>query len=106
MLNLGNLEESVLLLVIILKENAYGVAIAQEYQKETGKSISVPAIHTVLRRLEKKELIKSTVGGATNERGGRSKRIYEVTLAGYHAVKSIQENRDQLWSKIPNLSFS
>ncbi len=106
MLNLGNLEESVLLLVIILKENAYGVAIALEYQQQYGKSISAPAIHTVLRRLEKKELIKSKVGGATNERGGRSKRIYEVTQAGYHAVKAIQTHRDQLWSKVPKLSFN
>ena len=55
---LGNLEEAVLLITLYLDE-AYGVSVAEEYKKQTGQNISIPAIHTVLRRLEEKGILKS-----------------------------------------------
>lgn len=101
---LGHLEESVLLLVMIVKE-AYGVTIAEAYEKQSGNSISIPAIHTVLHRLEQKGMVKSSMGKATQVRGGRRKRIYEASKYGYKVIANIKENRLQLWSLIPKLNF-
>ena len=104
--SIGALEEIILLLVIVLEENAYAVTISEEYEKQFNKSISIPAIHTVLRRLEKKGLIVSKVGGATNLRGGRSKRYYFITKVGYETAKELNEQRATLWNMAPKLSFN
>lgn len=103
--SIGSLEESILLIVIVLNDSAYAVTISEEYTKQFNKTISVPAIHTVLRRLEEKSLIKSRVGGATKLRGGRSKRIYAITNAGYQLAKELNRQREALWSMAPKLSF-
>ena len=102
--NLGHLEES-LLLIVMIEEEAYGVSVAEAYEKEIGKPISIPAVHTVLTRLEKKGLIKSHIGAATPERGGRRKRIFEATPYGYKVISQIRENRLRLWSLIPKLDI-
>ena len=102
--NLGHLEESVLLMVMIVEE-AYGVSVAEAYEKQTDNSISIPAIHTVLKRLEAKGLIKSSMGEATPERGGRRKRIFEATPYGYKIIADIRKNRTHLWSLIPKLDI-
>ncbi len=102
--NLGHLEESVLLMVMIVEE-AYGVSVAEAYEKQTDNSISIPAIHTVLKRLEAKGLIKSSMGEATPERGGRRKRIFEATPYGYKVIAQIRKNRTHLWSLIPKLDI-
>lgn len=100
MYSLGLLEETVLLLVMMLKGEAYGVSIANEYMSRTGKEISIPAIHTVLRRLEKKSFLESHYSGATQERGGRKKRIYKITATGFKVISEVQEQRNQFWSMI------
>ncbi len=102
--NLGHLEESVLLMVMIVEE-AYGVSVAEAYEKQTDNSISIPAIHTVLKRLEAKGLIKSSMGEATPERGGRRKRLFEATPYGYKVIAQIRKNRTHLWSLIPKLDI-
>ncbi len=106
MFNIGTLEETVLLLVIIHQGNAYGVSIAEAYMEHTGKKISIPAIHTVLKRLEKKGFLKSSMSGATAERGGRRKRLFEITQIGYKALQKLQDSRAKLWSQAPKLSFN
>lgn len=103
--SIGSLEEIILLIVIVLNDSAYAVSISEEYAKQFDKTISIPAIHTVLRRLEEKGLIKSRVGGATNLRGGRSKRIYSITNVGYQLAKDLNKQRETLWSMAPKLSF-
>lgn len=104
MANLGHLEETILLIIMIL-EQAYGVSVAEAYQEQNGQSISIPAIHTVLKRLEQKGLVKSKMGEATAERGGRRKRIYEATSYGYTVIDEIRKNRISLWSRIPKLGW-
>ena len=106
MSNIGTLEETVLLLVIIHQGNAYGVSIAEAYMEHAGKRISIPAIHTVLKRLEKKGYLKSNMSGASPERGGRRKRLFEITQGGYKALVKLQTLRDKLWSQAPQLSFN
>ena len=103
MQNLGHLEEGVLLIVMITDE-AYGVSVAEAYEQQTGHGISIPAIHTVLKRLEKKGMVKSHMGAATPERGGRSKRVFEATPYGYKVIGQIRRTRLQLWSLIPRLN--
>lgn len=103
MQNLGHLEESVLLLVMI-EEEAYGVSVAEAYEKEMGRSISIPAVHTVLKRLEEKGLVRSQMGEASPERGGRRKRLFEATPHGYKVMAQMRENRLHLWSLIPKLN--
>lgn len=99
---LGNLEEEVLLIVMYLEE-AYGVSVAIEYKEQCGVSISIPAIHTVLTRLESKGYVTSSMGEPTPERGGKRKRIYEATKLGYKVINSIRDSRMQLWSRVPSL---
>lgn len=102
MSQLGNLEETILLLVMIM-ERPYGYALAQEYCEQTGQSISISAIHTVLMRLEKKGFISSSMEGATEERGGRRKRICRPTEAGKEMIMSLRANRLKLWRQIPGI---
>ena len=99
--SIGTLEETILLIVLVMQEDAYGVSVLEEYQRRTSKSISIPAIHTVLSRLEKKGLVTSRMGGATTERGGRKKRIFEITKAGYKILAELKATRDELWEMAP-----
>ncbi|MGB3465478.1 MAG: PadR family transcriptional regulator [Cyclobacteriaceae bacterium] len=103
-LQLGVLEE-IILLILLTKENTYGVEIAKEYEKQFDQNISLPAIHVVLKRLEKKSLVSSHMGEPTAERGGRRKRIYQATKEGYRVASNLQEKRNNLWKIIPNLNF-
>lgn len=103
-IHLGNLEEAVLLIALYLDE-VYGVSVAEEYKKQTGSAISIPAIHTVLRRLEDKGLLRSKMGEASPERGGRRKRLYEATAYGLNMIREIKKARMRVWSKIPALKF-
>ncbi len=97
---IGHLEELILLIVASEKEGTYGVSIAAEYVKHFKKGISIPAIHTSLRRLEKKGYLKSSQGGITKERGGRRKRIYQVTDSGLEAISQLKTARQSLYEVI------
>ena len=103
MKGLGYLEETILLLVMLMEEEAYGFSVSEAYQKHMGKSISISAVHSVLSRLEEKGLIKSHMGGATSERGGRRKRIFEATSKGRAVITAIKVSRQKLWNLIPDL---
>jgi len=102
---LGALEEFVLLMVLIEEGGAYSVSLAEKYLEQTGKEITIPAMHTVLQQLEKKEFVTSYKGGATKLRGGRSKRLYKITKIGYELVKKVQVQRVNLWELAPKPSF-
>lgn len=103
MLQLGNLEETILLLVMIMDDHAYGYSVAKEYNRQNGKEISISAVHTVLSRLEKKGLIESEMGGSTEERGGRRKRIFKTTDYGVRTVQELKAHRTRLWNQLPQL---
>ncbi|TXH27303.1 MAG: PadR family transcriptional regulator [Cyclobacteriaceae bacterium] len=95
---LGELEELVLLTIAALGEEAYGVSIQQDLENRCNRNISIGALHSTITRLEEKGFLKSWVGGATQERGGRSKRFYEITQAGKKAVAESKSVRDELWN--------
>lgn len=80
--NLGDLEMLVLAALIRLAPDAYGVNVRDELEKRAKRQISIGALYTTLARLEEKGLASSRLGEATNERGGRAKKYYEVTAEG------------------------
>jgi PadR family transcriptional regulator, regulatory protein PadR len=99
---LGEFEEVVLLLVGILgEEEAYALRIADEFERQTGRSVSIGAIHATLTRLEEKGFLKSAMGKAKAERGGRRKRIYTITAYGRKALEAARDFRVDLWSQYP-----
>lgn len=104
MQQLGYLEETILLLIMVMEEDAYGFAVSEAYKKHTGKSISISAVHTVLSRLEVKGLIQSQMGGTSEERGGRKKRIFKPTSNGKAVISEIKRSRQSLWKQIPDLA--
>lgn len=102
---LGEFEEIVLLTVAILYEDAYGVSIKQEIETRLNRNVSVSALQTALRRLEKKGYLKSSFGEATAIRGGKRKRFFKVTKSGKSALDYTKDVRVKLWSAIPNVTF-
>ena len=97
---LGEFEEIVLLTVAVLGEGAYGVAIADELESQTGRTVSLSAVHAALHRLEEKGMLKSRLGDATAERGGRRKRLFAVTVLGTRTLSDIRAVRNRLWDSI------
>jgi len=102
---LGEFEELVLTMVGILRDEAYGNAIVNEIQQRVGRESNLSAVHVTLYRLEDKGLIRSKMGGATNARGGRRKRIFTITNAGLSMLKGMKDSRMDLWKLIPRLNF-
>lgn len=102
---LGEFEELVLTMVGILQEEAYGNAIVNEIKERMGRDSNLSAVHVTLYRLEDKGLIKSKMGGATNARGGRRKRIFTITNAGVAMLRAMKDARMDLWKLVPQLKF-
>jgi DNA-binding PadR family transcriptional regulator len=103
---LGDTEELILTLVAILREDAYGAAISEEVRRRLSREMTLSAIHVTLYKLEDKGFIKSRVGGATNERGGRRKRIYAITNAGLAMLRAAKDTRTELWKSVPQFQTS
>ena len=102
---LGEFQEIVLLTILILEDNAYGVKIQEEIAARLDRGVSRGALHTALTRLDQKGFIRSTMGGATAIRGGRRKRYYYLTNKGKKALHDAKNIRDSLWQSIPKLSL-
>ncbi|MEZ0610828.1 PadR family transcriptional regulator [Fibrella sp. WM1] len=98
--DLGEFEEVVLLAVAVLVPKAYSVAIAEELEQETGQTISTGAVHAALQRLEQKGYLRSELGEATPERGGRRKRLFTVTALGGRVLSEVRTVRNNLWDRI------
>lgn len=103
---LGEFEEIVLLTVAILQDKAYGVSITEEIEQQTGRSVSVSAVHAALHRLEEKGMVSSWMGEATAERGGRRKRMFVVSALGNRTLDEIRLLRNRMWEAIPLHIFS
>jgi PadR family transcriptional regulator, regulatory protein PadR len=88
---LGEFEYLLIAAAIRLGERAYGAAIREELQLTTGRSCSIGALYTTLERLENKGFVKTWMGDATPQRGGRPKRMVRVTAKGLQAAKDFYE---------------
>lgn len=94
--NLGELETLVLLAILQLGDDAYGVSIGDEIHGRTGRVLSRGAIYSVLRRMQRKGQISSALGEATPSRGGRAKRFWTVTDVGMDALRAAISNSDRM----------
>lgn len=101
--HLGEFEEIVLLTVGILYEDAYGLAITDEIEKRTGRNVTISSVHKSLNRLEKKGFLTSTMGGATEARGGRQKRLFSITAYGKQALTEARKLRNNMYDAIPKV---
>ena len=88
--SLGEFEQIVLLAVLRLGDEAYGVTILAEIAAKTGRNPSPGALYTTLHRMEDKGLVTFRDGSPTPERGGRAKRFVTVTREGRNALASAQ----------------
>lgn len=94
---LGEFEQIVLLALIHLKENAYGMTIRMEINERIGRDVSIGAVYTTLERLEKKGLIVSKIGETTPQRGGRAKRYFHITPTGKIKLNEARKNFEIMW---------
>ena len=102
---LGEFEEVILLLVGILKEEAYAFRIAAAFKEETDRSVSIGAVHSTLNRLTEKGFLTSEMGEPSAIRGGRRKRIYQITAYGEQVLSEARNLRLRLWSRFPGFSL-
>ena len=84
---IGEFEELVLLLIVMLKEDAYGLAIRNALKEQANRTVTIGAVHGTVNRLEKKGFIESNLGGASELRGGRRKRLFTITASGRKALE-------------------
>ena len=88
---LGSLEQIVLIALVRLGANAYGMTVRREIEQRTGRDLSIGAVYATLERLEAKGFVSSSLGEPTAERGGRAKRIFRIEGEGQRALRSTQE---------------
>lgn len=102
---LGEFEEVILLLVGIMGEEAYAFKIAEEFESQTSRAVSIGSVHSTLNRLTEKGFLTSEMGSPTSQRGGRRKRIYVITAFGQRVLKESRDFRMSLWNQYPALSM-
>ncbi len=103
--NLGEFEELVLLCVLILESEAYILRIQEELKKQANRTVVMGALHATLARLEAKEFLTSELTGGTQQRGGRRKRVYDLTAAGKSVLAEVRQMRENLWGQVPGFSL-
>lgn len=99
--SIGEFEEIVLIITASLQGDAYGVTITNEIERQTRRRVGFNTVHTTLQRLEKKGMIRSSLGGATTERGGRRKRFFTITALGSRTLRDLKALRERLWKELP-----
>ena len=101
---LTDFEIMILLAIMRVGDDAYGVTIAREIEQTAGRSVQLPAVYVALDRLEKQGLVRSWIGEATPQRGGRAKKHFALTRAGIGSVQDTRDALTALWSQLPQLS--
>jgi DNA-binding PadR family transcriptional regulator len=100
---LGNFDLMLLLALLRLGEDAYGVTIAQELEQQTDREVVVASVYARLERLQERGLVASRLGDATPERGGRAKRYFRITESGIREVRDAQRSLINMWKGLPEL---
>lgn len=103
--HLGEFEELILLMIILLEDDAYGLAIRNALKEHANRIVTIGAVHGTVNRLQSKGFIESTLGGASESRGGRHKRLFNITSAGKQILEKSQEMKISLWAKIPDFAL-
>ena len=100
---LGEFELMILLAVIHLGEEAYGVPISRELEMQRERDVSVGSVYAALERMEGKGLVSSSLGNPTPERGGKAKRFFRVTKEGLRQVHETRRVLTRLWRSLPEM---
>jgi PadR family transcriptional regulator, regulatory protein PadR len=96
--HLGEFEQIVLLAILRLGEDAYGVPIRLDIERRTGRALTVGALYRTLDRLEDKGFVSSAFSDPTPERGGRSKRYFRVKPLGLRSLRASREALTAMWA--------
>jgi PadR family transcriptional regulator, regulatory protein PadR len=100
---LGEFELLVMLTVVRLGDEAYGVPISREIELRTGRSVAFGTVYATLERLQRKGLVRSSLGDATPERGGRAKRYFRATATGLRTVRETRQSLIGMWHGLREL---
>jgi len=95
---LTDFELMILLAILRVGDEAYGVPVAREIEKTGGRSVVLATVYAALDRLEANGLVSSTLGDPTPARGGRAKRLFRVTPSGLKAVRQARRALTRLWA--------
>lgn len=97
---MGELEQLVLLAVIRLEGEAYGMEVRREIEQRTGRDVSIGAVYTTLDRLERKGHLDFRLGEPTAERGGKAKKHYRIRASGRRALRDARRALDRMWEGV------
>ncbi|MEQ8330289.1 MAG: helix-turn-helix transcriptional regulator [Longimicrobiales bacterium] len=97
---LGEFEQMVLLAILHVGDEAYGVPIMEEIERRTGRSISRAAVYVTLRRLEKKGILTSWMSEPTGERGGKARRCVRVEPEGRELLLESRRTMERMWDDL------
>lgn len=100
---LTDFELMILLAVLRVGDEAYGVQIAREIEATSGRRVLLGAAYAALERLENNGFVSSLIGDTTLQRGGRAKRIFQVTPRGLRAVRDTRQALVAMWKDVPQL---
>jgi PadR family transcriptional regulator PadR len=100
---LGGFELLVLLALMGLGDEAYGVPISEAIEESSGREVAIGSVYITLDRLERKGLVSSRLGEPTAERGGRAKMYFRVTAKGLREVRQARRTLVTLWKSVPQL---
>jgi PadR family transcriptional regulator PadR len=101
---LTDFEIMILLAILRVGDDAYGVPIAREIEGTAGRAVQLPAVYAALDRLEAQGLVTSRLGEATPQRGGRAKKYFTVTDTGVGSVRDTRRALTALWSRVPQVT--
>ncbi|MEM8896029.1 MAG: PadR family transcriptional regulator [Bacteroidota bacterium] len=102
---LGEFEELILTMVLVVGDEAYGNTIVKAIKEHQKREVNLSSVHITLYRLEEKGYLESSMGGATKERGGRKKRYFKITNTGKALLQEMKDARTSLWKLAPQLQF-
>ena len=101
--HLGEFEELVVLAVASLHGGTYGLEVQRVLADEARRTVALATVHSALYRLERKGYLQSELGGATQQRGGRRKRLFTVTGTGLSVLADARDVREHLWQMVHRL---
>ena len=102
---LGEFEQMVLLAIVHLRGEAYGIPIVEEIERRTGRNVARAAVYVTLRRLEEKGFVSSWMSDPTPERGGKPRRYAKLTADGARALREARTVAERMWQGLDPASL-
>ena len=102
--HLGEFEEFTLLAIRALGDDTYAVPLQEFIEEATGRAVSIGAVYSALSRLEDKGYVRSSMSDAIAARGGKARRMYEVTPLGVRTMRDLHKVRVKMWRAITERS--